>query len=102
MIQYGQLEPPDYKLERITAPIYMFYSKTDILNSEDDVLFLFRKLRYAKKYVIKDKSFNHIDFIFAVDALKLLFVRAINVLESLYSNTTKDSENFLWPGHWKS
>lgn len=82
-IQYGQKEPPEYVLETITAPVYLYYSKNDIVNSEKDVLFLFKKLQNAKKFLIDDPNFNHMDFLFAINAPTLVFERALNVLESL-------------------
>lgn len=83
MIQYGQLLPPEYNLDLITAPFYLFYSQNDIVNSEQDVEYLFKQLKNAKKFLIQDPDFNHIDFLFAKDAPKLVFEKAIAILETI-------------------
>ncbi|KAJ0176929.1 hypothetical protein K1T71_006938 [Dendrolimus kikuchii] len=73
MIHYGSLYPPEYDLSKITLPISLFWSRNDLLSSEEDVMLLRSKLRTkTRSYMVPDQKFNHIDYIWAIDVKELL------------------------------
>nr|CAH7747960.1 unnamed protein product [Callosobruchus chinensis] len=65
--RYKSRHPPDYKLSKITAPVYLIYSRNDWLASENDARKLCSKLGSTCKgaFLISDSSFNHLDFVYA-------------------------------------
>lgn len=69
LIRYNAQTPPNYKLERITAPLYLMYSYNDWMSDETDVLRLSERLPNVKtKYLMPDECWNHLDYIFAIHA----------------------------------
>lgn len=63
---YGQSSPPDYNLENIKAPTYLYSSENDALCNPLDVNTLVSKAtNLAGDYRVPDKTFNHLDFIVA-------------------------------------
>ncbi|VVC97305.1 lipase 3-like [Leptidea sinapis] len=80
-IKYGTISPPLYNLSAITTPIFLHYSDNDWLTTPKDVDKLFTKLKTAVgKYKVPLKKFNHLDFVFANDANKLIYNRIINIM----------------------
>lgn len=80
---YGVSKPPDYELENIRAPFHLFYSTNDILDHEKDVLHLFSKLKNREKHLVPDKNFNHIDYLYSVDAPNVLYKFVIDIINKL-------------------
>lgn len=71
---YNQLAPPDYNLGNCIAPVAIIYSDHDTLASAKDVLHLSNEL--PNLVIIKrvdDDSFNHLDFVWAMDAKELIY-----------------------------
>ncbi|XP_061401980.1 lipase 3-like [Musca vetustissima] len=63
---YGQSSPPDYDLENIRAPTYLYSSENDNFCTAKDVDTLVAKIKnLAGDYRIPEQSFNHLDFIVA-------------------------------------
>lgn len=79
LIQYGTKKPPDYNLDNIKVPVYIYYSESDSMINATDVLHLYRNLRNATKILVPE--FNHVDFVFAIDAPRLVFTHTIKVIE---------------------
>ncbi|XP_050355782.1 gastric triacylglycerol lipase-like [Nymphalis io] len=80
--RYGTLSPPEYPLHKITLPIALFSSENDWLASDVDVTSLYVQLvNPIEHYIVPLKEFNHIDFIWAVDAPKLVYVKLLQLLE---------------------
>lgn len=70
---YGSETPYEYDLSKITLPISLFWSKNDLLSSEEDVKMLYDTLDTRKEmYMVPDPEFNHLDYIWAVNAPRLL------------------------------
>nr|CAD7430215.1 unnamed protein product [Timema monikensis] len=61
---YGQFTPPDYDLEKVTAPITLIYSSGDKLADLQDVEQLIDRLPNVYDTIfIDDPQFQHMDFI---------------------------------------
>ncbi|CAK1547289.1 unnamed protein product [Leptosia nina] len=84
--KYGTHTPPSYPVEKITAPIAIFYGKEDLLSELADVKMLTSKLpNLIELYTVEDPNFSHFDFIYARDKGILLFPKIM----SLMGNYTK-------------
>ncbi|XP_075144720.1 lipase 3-like [Haematobia irritans] len=67
MQKYGQPEPPNYDLEKITAGIYIYYSLADASADYRDVERLRPHVKNLKHFfLVEDPTWDHIDFIFAL------------------------------------
>ncbi|KAG6454129.1 gastric triacylglycerol lipase [Manduca sexta] len=99
--QYGEPIPPEYPLHKITLPIALFSSDNDWLASEIDVSNLYVQLvNPIEHYIVPLKTFNHIDFLWAVDAPSLVYKKLLQLLEEgvsepYYSITNVNSINSL-------
>ncbi|XP_052132581.1 lipase 3-like [Frankliniella occidentalis] len=72
--KYGQDQPPEYPLDNVSLPVYVYYTENDVFTSTEDVKTLRDRLPNVKKYKrIFHDSFNHMDFTYARDARKLLY-----------------------------
>jgi len=78
---YGSLSPPNYDLSKIKAPTYLIYSKNDWLSAETDVNKLCDKMGSAckGKFVMSDFQFNHLDYMFGIDAPTLVYNKVISL-----------------------
>lgn len=92
--QYGTKTPPEYPLRKITLPIALFSAQNDWLASDIDVTSLYVKLANPiVHYVIPLKEFNHVDFLWAIDAPSLVYRKLLQLLEegvSFHSHTPAD------------
>ncbi|XP_036217310.2 lipase 3 [Bactrocera oleae] len=88
-LMYNQLEPPDYKLELITAPVTIFYAENDYIVSVEDIWRLLMRLRNLQAvYKIPRRRWNHFDFICGLGVREFIFdkiIRAANYYEYTYS-----------------
>ncbi|CAH0663946.1 unnamed protein product [Spodoptera exigua] len=79
---YGTATPPEYALHKITLPIALFSSENDWLAGDVDVANLYVKLvNPIEHYIVPLKEFNHIDFLWAVDAPTLVYTKLLELLE---------------------
>lgn len=70
---YGTASPPEYDLGKVTLPIKLFWSQNDLLSGEEDVEKLRRRLPpTTEAYMVPDPKFNHLDYLWAIDAPSLL------------------------------
>ncbi|XP_066999665.2 lipase 3 [Anabrus simplex] len=79
--KYGQWSPPDYDLSKITAPVYLLYSENDWLAGLRDIQRLFDGLPNAHKYDVPLHSFNHLDFLWAIDANQLVYSETVKIMK---------------------
>lgn len=81
MAQYGRATPPQYDVTKITAPTYMIYSKNDWLSAETDVNKLCSKMGDSckGKILMSDFEFNHLDYMFGIDAPTLVYNKVISL-----------------------
>ncbi|XP_072396727.1 lipase 3-like [Diabrotica undecimpunctata] len=78
--KYGSIWAPDYDLSKVTAPVFLFYSKNDWLAGLQDVERLYKELGNAQgKFLIADDFFNHLDFTYGDTAPKLIYNEIISI-----------------------
>ncbi|CAG9826766.1 unnamed protein product [Diabrotica balteata] len=71
--KYNSSVPPDYNLSAITAPIALYYSKNDYMVAVKDVERLAKQLpNVVKLQLVKDRRFNHLDYLWAKDVHTIL------------------------------
>lgn len=81
--RYGQVEPPNYNLTKITTPIVLYWSDSDAISSPLDIAMLILQLpSVVLDYNIPDEKFNHIDYFHATDADRLVHDKVIEVLHN--------------------
>lgn len=81
---YNSKVPPKYHVERVTSPVALFYSMQDWFSNVTDVNVLRNTLpNVIDAYIVPDKKFNHIDFIYAKDLKTLIFNRLSELLHKL-------------------
>lgn len=71
---YGRDTPPDYNLKNCIAKIAIIYSDADVLIPVEDVLRLTKILpNVSRVHRVADKTFNHMDFMWAQDVKELVY-----------------------------
>ncbi|PSN34873.1 Lipase 3 [Blattella germanica] len=80
-LEYGQSEPPEYNLNKITAPVALFYSDNDWLAAETDVDQLLNKLgNPLGKFRVPFDKFNHLDYMWAIHGPELVYNDIIELM----------------------
>ncbi|XP_059046715.1 gastric triacylglycerol lipase-like [Achroia grisella] len=93
MKQYGTSLPPEYPVHKITLPIALFSAQNDWLSSDVDVTNLYVQIANPiEHYVVPLKEFNHIDFLWAVDAPKLVYEKLLQLLQEGVSSTNYNED----------
>lgn len=81
-IEYGSILPPRYDLNKIKAPVGLHYSLNDWLADPKDVQELQIGLgNVVESHIISDKKFNHLDFLWAIDARKLVYNKVVSMMK---------------------
>lgn len=89
MIQYGQPTPPEYNLQDIQVPVYLMYADSDMLANPLDVKRLYTRLtQRIGIYEVPLPSFNHVDFLFAKDVVKLVYNNLTATLKQYAVNSS--------------
>ncbi|KAF5279947.1 hypothetical protein FQR65_LT15129 [Abscondita terminalis] len=79
-ISYGSFEPPNYRVENIVAPVYIYKGRNDWMSNEIDVNRLRNRLPNVKSEVwIAFPKFNHIDYVYAINASALVYNLILSV-----------------------
>ncbi|XP_015436534.1 PREDICTED: lipase 3-like isoform X2 [Dufourea novaeangliae] len=83
LFYYNSFFPPAYNLSRINIPIVMFSGENDWLSNSADVNHLKMELPYKPViYKVPFEQFNHVDFLWAVDAPKLVYTPLLAMMKS--------------------
>ncbi|EFN67149.1 Lipase 3 [Camponotus floridanus] len=91
LLIYHSVEPPSYKLANITVPIALLYSANDWLISIEDVRRLYHLLpNVVDMYEVSWPKFNHVDFLWAKDAPKLVYERVLKIMKRENLNITSN------------
>jgi pimeloyl-ACP methyl ester carboxylesterase len=78
---YGSINPPAYNLRNVRAPVALHYSTNDWLAEPVDVEELHQGLpNVIGKFLVPDPSFNHLDFVWAIDVRSLLYDRVFQIM----------------------
>ncbi|KAH0950683.1 hypothetical protein HN011_001245 [Eciton burchellii] len=89
--KYKQKTPITYDLRKIVTSLALFYSANDALATKTNVLRLYKQLPHVVLLEENSyKSFNHFDFLWAIDAKTLLYDHLIEVLQKFDAEDTED------------
>ncbi|EZA54629.1 hypothetical protein DMN91_006684 [Ooceraea biroi] len=88
--RYKQRTPITYDLKKITAPLALLSGASDVLATRTNVLRVYRQL--PNVVVLEEnpyKSFNHLDFMWAIDAKTLIFDRIMELLQKFDTESNR-------------
>ncbi|XP_015605711.1 lipase 3 isoform X2 [Cephus cinctus] len=90
---YNSTNPPEYILSNIDVPIAFYYADNDWLASSVDVDRLYKELpKKLGKYKVDFPKFNHLDFLWGIDAPKLVYERLLSSMKKY--NKKKEGMGF--------
>lgn len=79
--RYGQSKPPEYDLSKVKTPVTLMWGQNDWLADPRDVKYLAKKLPQLKQsYMVPFKNWNHVDFLWALEADKYIFKPIVDLL----------------------
>jgi len=84
---YHQPTPPQYSVENFNLPTIVYHGGNDKLAVPIDVEMLLSKLGTAPEAVDFIPHFGHADFVWGLDAAKLIYLPVINRLASLENSS---------------
>ncbi|KAL3277497.1 hypothetical protein HHI36_012843 [Cryptolaemus montrouzieri] len=82
---YGKLEPPEYPIEQIKAPIFLVYSPSDNFAPEKDIDNLYQRLPGISKIYgkLRIEKMNHIDIIMGKHRKEKIYYKIEDLLNKL-------------------
>ncbi|KAM7352839.1 lipase 1-like [Cochliomyia hominivorax] len=82
MKRYGKSSPPEYPLEKITAPVGLYYTYNDYLSSEVDVIRLAKMLpNVVENQLYPYKKWNHMTMLWGIDARELAHKHMLELMK---------------------
>ncbi|XP_017098803.2 lipase 1 isoform X1 [Drosophila bipectinata] len=88
---YREHLPPRYNLSMVTVPTFVYYSTNDLLCHPHDVEAMCDDLgNVTGRYLVPQKEFNHMDFLWATDVRKMLYRRMLQVLGKVPDDTQEE------------
>jgi hypothetical protein len=82
ILKYGKEVPMDYNLTAATTPVFLHYSDHDWLVATEDILELKKSLgNVVDMFAVEGKKFNHLDFLYARNADRLIYNRTLETLK---------------------
>ncbi|KAH8410630.1 hypothetical protein KR009_007733 [Drosophila setifemur] len=89
---YREHLPPRYNLSLVTVPTFVYYSTNDLLCHPHDVEAMAGDLgNVTGMYLVPQKEFNHMDFLWANDVRKMLYHRLLQVLGILSDDSQEEA-----------
>ncbi|XP_077509467.1 gastric triacylglycerol lipase-like isoform X2 [Amblyomma americanum] len=83
-VLYGQDTPPEYNLSRVSAPVALYWSRSDWLADPQDVSQLRNRLpRLVLDFQVQEPSFTHLDFTVGVGARRLVYEPVMKAMASV-------------------
>ncbi|CAL1287331.1 unnamed protein product [Larinioides sclopetarius] len=80
-LKYNQTSAPEYHVEKITTKTALIWSENDKLADPTDVHILEKKLKnLVSSTPVKLKEFNHLDFVWGVDANIYVYENVLSML----------------------
>lgn len=73
MEMYGSVTPPKYNLKNVVTRVILHYSDNDWLAAVEDVHKLYLRLPNAELDHMSDLQFEHMDFVWGIDAREILY-----------------------------
>ncbi|XP_072757268.1 lipase 3-like isoform X2 [Anoplolepis gracilipes] len=84
IIIYRRFSPPEYPLERITAPVILFNGLSDVLAHPKDVEILQKRLpNLVEKYTVMQKPISHFDFVYGLNIRDFAYNYMIEKMNSI-------------------
>jgi lysosomal acid lipase/cholesteryl ester hydrolase len=80
-VKYNSTLPPDYNLQNVKAPVYMYSGGCDAIVSEIDIQNLRERLPNIKKYK-SFRNFNHCDFNYGKYTRSILYEDILRWIDS--------------------
>ncbi|EFN66669.1 Lipase 3 [Camponotus floridanus] len=77
---YNSTEQPNYDLSNITVSVALFYDNNWIISTEDIKRLCHSLPNVVDMYEVPWSKFNHVDFILAKDASKLVYDRILKIM----------------------
>ncbi|KYQ60773.1 Lipase 1 [Trachymyrmex zeteki] len=77
---YKQATPITYDVEKVTAPVAIFYGGNDLLVLKSTIFELYKRLPNVV-LLEEQKSFTHLDFIIAINVNTLVYSRVIELFQ---------------------
>ncbi|KAH8249531.1 hypothetical protein KR032_010307 [Drosophila birchii] len=77
---YGRPTPPDYPLEKITAPVALYYGSNDFLAAVEDV----QRLAKVLPHVVENhlyRKWNHMDMHWGISSRRTVMPRVLKVMQ---------------------
>jgi len=88
--KYGTSTPPQYDIGAITAPVAVYWGDNDWLAQRDDVLRMTAQLpNLVHSYEVPYPTFNHMDFLYGIDADTLLYPEILKQMEIKWLEATR-------------
>lgn len=79
--RYHSSTPPAYKLKNVRCKVALHYSENDWLSTPEDVAELHRQLpNVLVKMLVDYPEFNHVDFVWGINARQLLYRRVLKLM----------------------
>ncbi|CAF4559619.1 unnamed protein product, partial [Rotaria magnacalcarata] len=85
-LHYNQTTPPAYAIRPMKVPTAIFSGGEDWLADPDDVSFILDNIQSLvyQKFI---PDYNHVDFIWAMDANQFVYADLLNVMEKYHPPT---------------
>ncbi|XP_015126109.1 lipase 3 [Diachasma alloeum] len=81
LFKYQSLKPPEYPLDKISAPCYLYYASNDPFTTKTDIDAVRKKLSKTTVREIQHSKFSHLDFLFLNETGRFLYDDVIDVLK---------------------